>query len=108
MAAVWALSGCQSHGSSVRQSFWLFWSARRLSAPDVGKIGKWFDVIELAGLDQGIGDRPMTGSRFSADTDITISHSTLPKWGMHAPMMRNTKPRGCEKQRFAFRRETTR
>ena len=40
---------------------------------DVGKIGKWFDVVELAGLDQGIGDRPMTGSRFSADTDQSQS-----------------------------------
>ena len=48
---------------------------------DVGKIGKWFDVVELAGLDQGIGDRPMTGSRFSADTDITIHWLDAPQMG---------------------------
>ena len=29
---------------------------------DVGEIGERLDAVELAGLDQGIGDRPTAGS----------------------------------------------
>jgi hypothetical protein len=33
---------------------------------DIGEIGQWLDAVELAALDQGIGDRPTAGSSVRA------------------------------------------
>jgi hypothetical protein len=33
---------------------------------DIGEIGQWLDAVELAALDQGIGDRPTAGSGVGA------------------------------------------